>query len=68
MPHHAPGRDGDRAEHGGDEDQLLAALLHDYLEDIEGSSEREPEGFRAARGQFRGRSFRHRPLPCRREA
>jgi (p)ppGpp synthase/HD superfamily hydrolase len=22
------------AEHGGDEDQLLAALLHDYLEDI----------------------------------
>ncbi len=27
------------AEHGGSEDQLIAALLHDYLEDIEGSSE-----------------------------
>lgn len=26
------------AEHGGDEDQMIAALLHDYLEDIEGSS------------------------------
>ncbi len=26
------------AEHGGDEDQLIAALLHDYLEDVEGSS------------------------------
>jgi (p)ppGpp synthase/HD superfamily hydrolase len=26
------------AEHGGDEDQLIAAVLHDYLEDIEGSS------------------------------
>ena len=25
-------------EHGGDEDQLIAAVLHDYLEDIEGSS------------------------------
>ena len=25
-------------EHGGSEDQLIAALLHDYLEDIEGSS------------------------------
>lgn len=25
-------------EHGGDEDQMIAALLHDYLEDIEGSS------------------------------
>ncbi|MFW5924794.1 MAG: HD domain-containing protein [Myxococcota bacterium] len=25
------------AEHGGDEDQLLAALLHDYLEDIRGA-------------------------------
>jgi (p)ppGpp synthase/HD superfamily hydrolase len=24
-------------EHGGDEDQLIAALLHDYLEDIEGA-------------------------------
>ncbi len=27
------------AEHEGDEDQLIAALLHDYLEDIDGSSE-----------------------------
>lgn len=27
------------AEHGGTEDQLIAAVLHDYLEDIEGSSE-----------------------------
>ncbi|MFW6050445.1 MAG: HD domain-containing protein [Myxococcota bacterium] len=26
------------AEHGGDEDQLVAALLHDYLEDIRGAS------------------------------
>jgi (p)ppGpp synthase/HD superfamily hydrolase len=25
-------------EYGGDEDQLIAALLHDYLEDIEGAS------------------------------
>lgn len=31
------------AEHGGDEDQMLAALLHDYLEDIEGSSPSEIE-------------------------
>lgn len=27
------------AEHGGDEDQMVAALLHDYLEDIAGASE-----------------------------
>ena len=26
------------AEHGGDEDQLIAAVLHDYLEDVSGSS------------------------------
>ncbi len=26
------------AEHGGDEDQLIAAVLHDYLEDIEGAT------------------------------
>ncbi|MFO0570528.1 MAG: HD domain-containing protein [Polyangiaceae bacterium] len=25
------------AEHGGDEDQMIAALCHDYLEDIEGA-------------------------------
>ena len=25
-------------EHGGSEDQMIAAVLHDYLEDIEGSS------------------------------
>lgn len=31
------------AEGGGDEDQLIAALLHDYLEDIEGSSADELE-------------------------
>jgi (p)ppGpp synthase/HD superfamily hydrolase len=31
------------AEHGGDEDQMLAALLHDYLEDIEGADARELE-------------------------
>jgi (p)ppGpp synthase/HD superfamily hydrolase len=31
------------AEHGGDEDQMLAALLHDYLEDIEGADVRELE-------------------------
>src|SRR5512135_2411954 len=27
------------ADHGGDEDQIIAALLHDYLEDVEGSAE-----------------------------
>lgn len=25
-------------EHGGDEDQMIAAVLHDYLEDIEGAT------------------------------
>jgi (p)ppGpp synthase/HD superfamily hydrolase len=25
-------------EHGGDEDQLIAAILHDWLEDVEGAS------------------------------
>ena len=30
-------------EHGGDEDQMVAALLHDYLEDIEGGSAEELE-------------------------
>jgi (p)ppGpp synthase/HD superfamily hydrolase len=25
------------AEHGGDEDQIIAAVLHDYVEDIEGA-------------------------------
>lgn len=30
-------------EAGGDEDQLIAALLHDYLEDIQGSSVEELE-------------------------
>lgn len=30
-------------EHGGDEDQIIAALLHDYLEDIEGGSEAQLE-------------------------
>ncbi len=29
------------AEHGGDEDQMIAALLHDYLEDIEGATRAE---------------------------
>lgn len=28
-------------EHGGDEDQIAAAVLHDYLEDIPGASEHE---------------------------
>jgi GTP pyrophosphokinase len=37
------------AEHGGDEDQMLAALLHDYLEDIEGSSAHEIEARFGAR-------------------
>lgn len=27
-------------EHGGDEDQMIAAVLHDYLEDIEGATQR----------------------------
>ena len=31
------------AEHGGSEDQLIAAVLHDYLEDVEGSSAAELE-------------------------
>lgn len=31
------------AEHGGNEDQLIAAVLHDYLEDVEGSSVAELE-------------------------
>ena len=26
------------AEHGGDEDQMIAAMLHDWLEDIDGSA------------------------------
>ncbi len=30
-------------EHGGDEDQMIAALLHDYVEDIEGASVEEVE-------------------------
>ncbi|NOY27271.1 MAG: HD domain-containing protein [Oligoflexia bacterium] len=29
------------AEHGGDEEQMVAAVLHDYLEDIDGSSAEE---------------------------
>jgi len=29
------------AEHGGDEDQLIAAVLHDYLEDIRGAKAEE---------------------------
>jgi GTP pyrophosphokinase len=29
------------AEHGGNENQIIAALLHDYLEDIEGANEKE---------------------------
>lgn len=32
------------AEHGGDEEQLIAALLHDYLEDIDGANAEELEG------------------------
>jgi (p)ppGpp synthase/HD superfamily hydrolase len=31
------------AEHGGDEDQIIAALLHDYLEDVDGSAAPEIE-------------------------
>lgn len=31
------------AEFGGDEDQMIAAVLHDYLEDIDGSSSAELE-------------------------
>jgi (p)ppGpp synthase/HD superfamily hydrolase len=30
-------------EHGGDEDQMIAAVLHDYLEDIPGASRAELE-------------------------
>lgn len=36
-------------EHGGDEDQMVAALLHDYLEDIEGGSAEEIERLFGAR-------------------
>ncbi len=32
------------AEHGGDEDQMIAAVLHDYLEDIEEATGDELEG------------------------
>lgn len=31
------------AEHGGDEDQMIAAVLHDYLEDIEAATGAEVE-------------------------
>lgn len=37
-------------EHGGDEDQLIAAVLHDYLEDIPGATKADL-----------GRSFGERP-------
>lgn len=30
-------------EHGGDEDQMIAALLHDYLEDVRGATGEELE-------------------------
>jgi (p)ppGpp synthase/HD superfamily hydrolase len=30
-------------EHGGDEDQMIAAVLHDYLEDIDGARRHELE-------------------------
>lgn len=39
-------------EHGGDEEQMIAAILHDYLEDIVGATEAEVEkkfGSRVAR-------------------
>lgn len=32
------------AEAGGDEDQMIAAVLHDYLEDIDGATEGEVAG------------------------
>lgn len=31
-------------EHGGDEDQLIAAVLHDYLEDVPGAAREELAG------------------------
>ncbi|NOY92466.1 MAG: hypothetical protein GXP55_14830, partial [Deltaproteobacteria bacterium] len=34
----SPGSFASVGEHGGDEDQMIAGLLHDYLEDIEGAS------------------------------
>lgn len=40
------------AEAGGDEDQMIAAVLHDYLEDVDGATEeelREEFGERVAR-------------------
>lgn len=36
-------------ENGGDEEQVIAAVLHDYLEDIEGSSVEELERLYGAR-------------------
>jgi (p)ppGpp synthase/HD superfamily hydrolase len=36
-------------EHGGDEDQIVAAVLHDYLEDIPGASAEELESAFGAR-------------------
>ena len=36
------------AEHGGNEDQMISAVLHDYLEDIDGTT---PEGLREQFGE-----------------
>lgn len=54
------------AEHGGDEDQMIAALLHDYLEDIEGSSAEKLEqqfGQRVTRIVFALSDTTVRPKP-----
>ena len=58
------------AEHGGDEDQLIAAVLHDYLEDVEGSSAAELErrfGDRATQMVQELRDTTTRPKPPWRE-
>jgi len=57
-------------EFGGDEDLMIAALLHDYLEDIEGSSVQELErdfGARVAELVLALSDTTHRPKPPWRE-
>ncbi|MCP4808941.1 MAG: bifunctional (p)ppGpp synthetase/guanosine-3',5'-bis(diphosphate) 3'-pyrophosphohydrolase [Proteobacteria bacterium] len=53
-------------EYGGDEDQMIAAVLHDYLEDVEGSSEAALEaqfGSRVARFVADLSDTQERPKP-----
>ena len=55
------------AEHGGNEDQLIAAVLHDYLEDIPGASAATlceqfgPEAARLVEGLSDATDAEHKP-------